>query len=88
LCNVVAEQGPPINANRALVIGDSLRTDVVFGKTAGYETLLVGTGTSQLSDVEEVIGKINAGDESQELKRMLPDYFVPSLNDFYKKLLE
>jgi phosphoglycolate/pyridoxal phosphate phosphatase family enzyme len=88
LCNVLAENEPAIDAKRALVIGDSLRTDMVFANTAGYETLLVGTGTSQLKDVQEVIERIEKGDDSQELKKMLPGYYVPSLNDFYKTLLE
>ncbi|KAG5668872.1 hypothetical protein PVAND_016792 [Polypedilum vanderplanki] len=88
LCNVLAENSPPINPKKALVIGDSLRTDIVFGNNAGYETLLVGTGVNELKDVEEIIEKIKSGDDSQETKKLLPNFYIPSLNDFHKKLME
>lgn len=87
LCNVIEEISQPLVNSKTLVIGDSLETDVVFANTAGFETLLVGSGTSQLKDVEEVIEKINAGDDSDELKQLLPGFYMKSLDEFYKKLL-
>jgi ribonucleotide monophosphatase NagD (HAD superfamily) len=78
---------PPIVGSKALVIGDSLSTDVLFGKRAGFSTLLVETGTHRMKDVEEVIEKINSGDESEDLRNMIPDYRIDSMDEFYKKLV-
>jgi ribonucleotide monophosphatase NagD (HAD superfamily) len=67
------------------MIGDTLSSDMVFGKNAGYSTLFVGTGVSTMDEVKEIVEKINGGDEDEELKKLVPDYFVSSMDEFYKK---
>ena len=59
---------------------------MVFGKNAGYSTLFVETGVSKMEEIKEIVEKINAGDEDEELKKLVPDYCVSSLDEFYKKL--
>ena len=44
---------PNIQPERTLMIGDRADTDIVFGKTAGLITLMVGTGTNTLSDIRQ-----------------------------------
>lgn len=58
---------------------------MLFGKNAGYSTLFVGTGVNTMEDIEEIVEKINSGDDSEELKKLVPDYCVSSLDEFYKK---
>lgn len=67
------------------MIGDTLTTDVAFARNADYKSLLVGTGVSKLKEVEEIVEKINNGDDSEELRKFVPDFYVSSLDEFYKK---
>ncbi|KAL9882966.1 uncharacterized protein ACN427_010515 [Glossina fuscipes fuscipes] len=39
--------------NRVLFIGDSLKSDVQFGKMCGFQTMLVLTGATKLRDLEQ-----------------------------------
>jgi ribonucleotide monophosphatase NagD (HAD superfamily) len=84
----VAEEGPEFSSSRALVIGDTLSSDMLFGKNAGYATLFVGTGVSKMEEIKEIVDKINGGDDDEELKKLVPDYCVTSLDEFYKKFSE
>ncbi|KAL7014459.1 hypothetical protein ACKWTF_015939 [Chironomus riparius] len=85
ICNVIAEDAPRFDPSRALVIGDTLSSDMAFGKNAGYATLFVETGVSKMEEIKEIVEKINTGDEDEELKKLVPDYCVSSLDEFYKK---
>ncbi|CAL7939006.1 unnamed protein product [Xylocopa violacea] len=51
---------------RCLFIGDSLQTDIKFGKLCGFQTLLVGSGVNKIEDAEQ----------SQENR---PDFYISSL---------
>lgn len=58
-----------IRADRTLMIGDRCNTDVALGRNCGFQTLLVGTGISQLADVARCAdGEV-------------PDWYLPSLGD-------
>lgn len=81
----MTENAPKFEKERTLIIGDTLKSDMVFGKNAGYSTLFVGTGVSTMKDIEDVVEKINDGDESEVLKKMVPDYCITSLEEFHKK---
>ncbi|XP_070501466.1 uncharacterized protein [Chironomus tepperi] len=86
ICNVIAKDCPPFDSSRALVIGDTLTSDMIFGKNAGYSTLFVETGMSKMNEVKEIVDKINGGDERDVLKKMVPDYTISSLDKFYELL--
>lgn len=55
---------------RALFVGDSLCSDVTFGKLAGFQTLAVLTGGTKLEDFE------NCDVDTK------PDFYVDSLANF------
>ena len=57
-------------SERILFIGDNLEMDIAFGKSLGYQTLLVLTGASSYNDM------INAPDEQR------PDYYCDGTADF------
>ncbi|KAL9903762.1 glycerol-3-phosphate phosphatase-like isoform 1-T2 [Glossina fuscipes fuscipes] len=59
---------------KTLMIGDCVKTDVVFGKHCGFSTLLVGTGRYQWKDVERFV--------EMKLFHYVPDFYIPSLGDF------
>lgn len=82
--DVIVKSNPPFNLERTLMIGDRLDVDVVFGNSCGLKTLFVESGNDKLKTVEEIVAKINEGDE--ELKKMLPTYTVPHIGDIFKVL--
>lgn len=57
---------------RVLFIGDTLGTDVKFGKISGYQTLVVLTGLTTRDDLVEELPE----DET-------PDYYIDSIADLY-----
>uniref|UniRef100_A0A1A9V6P1 4-nitrophenylphosphatase n=1 Tax=Glossina austeni TaxID=7395 RepID=A0A1A9V6P1_GLOAU len=58
--------------NRVLFIGDSLKSDVQFGKMCGFQTMLVLTGATKLRDLEQFA---HQNDETG------PDIVAESLKD-------
>ncbi|XP_017473506.1 PREDICTED: 4-nitrophenylphosphatase isoform X1 [Rhagoletis zephyria] len=58
------------NPRRGLFIGDSLVTDVRFGKMCGFQTLLVLSGSTKREDLESTLLDIE-----------MPDYVVDGLAD-------
>uniref|UniRef100_A0A1A9W8Z9 4-nitrophenylphosphatase n=1 Tax=Glossina brevipalpis TaxID=37001 RepID=A0A1A9W8Z9_9MUSC len=58
--------------DRVLFIGDSLKSDIEFGKICGFQTMLVLTGATKLKDLEQ---SIYQNEESR------PDIVVESLKD-------
>lgn len=65
-----------INPARTLMIGDRANTDVLLGYNCGFQTLLVGSGIHQLSDVEQW-----KSSEDPEDKKLIPDVYLPKLGD-------
>ncbi|XP_076761429.1 uncharacterized protein LOC143429638 [Xylocopa sonorina] len=51
---------------KCLFIGDSLNSDIKFGKLCGFQTLLVGSGVNSIEDAEQ----------SKEYR---PDFYIPTL---------
>lgn len=67
------------------MVGDRLNTDCLFGNMNGFQTLLVGTGVHKMSDVQDVKTRLNSGESSEELDKMIPDFYVSSLKQMFKK---
>ncbi|XP_060655235.1 glycerol-3-phosphate phosphatase [Drosophila nasuta] len=65
-----------IDPSRTLMVGDRANTDVLLGYNCGFQTLLVGTGIHQLSDVAEWKQSKNPED-----KKLIPDVYLPRLGD-------
>ena len=59
------------NPKRALLIGDSLNSDVKFGKMCGFQTMIVLSGGTTVEDLQQ-----------QLPAEQLPDYVAESLADF------
>ncbi|XP_058464570.1 uncharacterized protein LOC131438508 [Malaya genurostris] len=70
LGKLLKEQYQIENSRKVLFVGDMIAQDVAFGKVAGFQTLLVLTGGTKMSDVE----KLTDGDT-------IPDYYTDSFAD-------
>ncbi|XP_055316603.1 glycerol-3-phosphate phosphatase-like [Sitodiplosis mosellana] len=68
--------GGKINPERTLMIGDSVKYDILFGFNCGFQTLLVGTGVNKLEEVRKW-QKSNIEDD----KKLIPDTYLPALGD-------
>nr|CAB3242634.1 phosphoglycolate phosphatase-like [Phallusia mammillata] len=66
-----------IDPDQTVMVGDNMKTDIVFGKQNGLKTLLVGTGVA----TEETIKAILQNSDPA-LKEQTPDYVLPSLGDW------
>lgn len=55
---------------RVLIIGDSMKSDIEFGKSRGFQTMLVLSGGTKEQDVDSILQM----DEK-------PDYIIEKLND-------
>lgn len=73
------------DSNKFLMIGDRLNTDILFGRRNNFQTLLVGTGVHQLSDVQEIIDKVKRNEGDAESVQMIPEYYIPALKNLFKK---
>ena len=67
---------PGINPERTLMIGDYPPSDILFGKTCGLITLMVGTGSGTLGEVKK--WENEPGDEIQQ---QIPEFYVNKLGD-------
>lgn len=71
--------------NKFLMIGDRLNTDVLYGRQNKFQTLLVGTGIHQMTDVESIRTRLDGGESNEELEDMIPDYYALSLKKLFGK---
>lgn len=69
LADILKDRFAITDPKRCLFIGDSLKLDIAFGKSVGFQTLFVSSGV----DTEEDM--LNAPDEST------PDYYTESVAD-------
>ncbi|XP_078272499.1 chronophin-like [Rhinoraja longicauda] len=67
----------PLDPTRTLMVGDRLDTDILFGANCGVRTVLALTGVSTLQEAQD-----NMASPLLELRRMVPDYYVDSIQDF------
>lgn len=58
------------NPQRVLMLGDSMKSDIQFGKMLGFQTLLVLSGGTKQEDLDSLITEENK-----------PDYIVENLGD-------
>ncbi|XP_071921062.1 phosphoglycolate phosphatase 2 [Coffea arabica] len=65
-----------VSTSRMCMVGDRLDTDILFGQNAGCRTLLVLSGVTNLSTLE---------DSSNHIR---PDYYTSKLSDIKKLVLE
>ncbi|XP_034109926.2 glycerol-3-phosphate phosphatase [Drosophila albomicans] len=63
-----------INPETTLMIGDTLKTDILFAHNSGFQSLFVGTGVSTVKDVEAA-----RCSGTQQGMAMVPDTYLPSL---------
>ncbi|XP_022899822.2 glycerol-3-phosphate phosphatase-like isoform X2 [Onthophagus taurus] len=63
-----------LDAEKTLVIGDGLNTDILFGTRCGFQTLLVLTGVTKLEDVEKLLKS-----KTKEDKDLIPDFYIESI---------
>ncbi|XP_002066000.4 glycerol-3-phosphate phosphatase, partial [Drosophila willistoni] len=82
ICESLIKQ-KKVNPSRTLMIGDRANTDILLGYNCGFQTLLVGTGIHQLSDVAQWKKSSNPED-----KKLIPDVYLPSLGDLLPALVE
>ena len=59
---------------RTLMVGDRADTDVLFGKNSGVKTLMVGTGTNTINDINQ--WEMSDIDEEKEL---IPHFYSKTL---------
>lgn len=71
------------DSNRFLMMGDRLNTDVLFGKNNNFQTLLVGTGVHNLTDVDDRLTRIENGEKG--LENFIPDFYIESLKTLFDK---
>eukprot|EP00746_Dinoflagellata_sp_MGD_P135116 gnl/MRDRNA2_/MRDRNA2_69037_c0_seq3.p1 gnl/MRDRNA2_/MRDRNA2_69037_c0~~gnl/MRDRNA2_/MRDRNA2_69037_c0_seq3.p1 ORF type:complete len:263 (-),score=71.05 gnl/MRDRNA2_/MRDRNA2_69037_c0_seq3:71-859(-) len=66
--------GYQVDTSKALMVGDTLETDIVFGHRTGMKTLLVLTGVTSQQDLKE---SVEAG-----VQERIPSYVLPKLGVF------
>lgn len=66
---------------RTLMIGDNARTDILLGKTCGFQTLLVGSGVHGLNDIKQWQNSQIADD-----KKLIPDAYIDQIGDLMQFL--
>lgn len=59
----------------------SFNTDILFGKNCNLKTMLVLTGVTKMEDLEEYASSLD-----EEKHNLLPDYYLPSLDDIINLL--
>lgn len=62
---------------RTLMVGDSVKYDILFGYNCGMQTLLVGSGLNSIDEVG-VWQRSNVLDD----KKLVPDVYLPGLSNF------
>lgn len=83
LADLVLSHESHRDSNRFLMIGDRLNTDVLFGKNNNFQTLLVETGTHNMTDVEEYLTRIESGEK--ELQKFIPDFYIKALRSVFDR---
>ncbi|XP_067830189.1 pyridoxal phosphate phosphatase isoform X1 [Heptranchias perlo] len=62
---------------RALMVGDRLETDILFGVNCGMQTVLTLTGVSSLREAQA-----NMASDRPSQRKMVPNFYVDSVADF------
>lgn len=75
MCGNLLSSGAVV-PERTLMIGDTAKYDIVFGKNCGFQTMLVGSGINNMNDVQ-MWQKSNI----EEQKQLIPDVYLRRLGD-------
>lgn len=78
-CLIKALESPAgyhVNMSKALMVGDTLQTDIVFGNRGGMKTLLVLSGVTTENELKEAEGLSDAS--------RIPDFFMSKLGAWYE----
>lgn len=75
ICKSFIDDGT-IDPERTLIIGDSVKYDILLGYNCGFKTLLVGSGINNLDEVRSW-QKSNL----QHHQKLIPDFYLPKLGD-------
>ncbi|XP_032872063.1 pyridoxal phosphate phosphatase-like [Amblyraja radiata] len=67
----------PLDPARTLMVGDRLDTDILFGANCGVRTVLTLSGVSTLQEAQD-----NMASTLPDRQKMVPDFYVDSVNDF------
>ncbi|XP_045617524.2 glycerol-3-phosphate phosphatase [Procambarus clarkii] len=65
-----------LDPSRTLMIGDRSNTDILFGKKCGLHTLVVLSGVTQMSDLQNW-----AASSDEEKHKLIAEYYLPQLGD-------
>ncbi|KAI1303629.1 Glycerol-3-phosphate phosphatase [Halotydeus destructor] len=78
----IVASNPGISAQRSLMVGDRLNTDIKFGNSNGLKhSVLVGTGINNLTDVRALMAS-----GSDDDKLMVPTHYIDNLSHLLEYL--
>ncbi|XP_077976676.1 glycerol-3-phosphate phosphatase-like [Styela clava] len=75
------KEGTDIDCNKAIMIGDRLDTDILFGKNNNLQTLAVMTGVTTHQKLNEIQQSTDP-----EIRKLIPQYYLESIADLGKYL--
>lgn len=81
ICQTLIKQNK-IKPARTLMIGDRANTDILLGYNCGFQTLLVGSGIHNMTDVDQW-----KNSKDPEDKKLIPDVYLPKLGDLLPLIL-
>ena len=84
ICDYMFKEPAKENPKKFLMIGDTLYTDILFGKRHNFQTLLVESGLHKINDVQKIIDTLEGGIVDQDLEDQIPDYYISGLGDLLK----
>ncbi|XP_071809627.1 glycerol-3-phosphate phosphatase-like isoform X1 [Asterias amurensis] len=76
LFECIQQRHKGVVADRTLIVGDSLGTDILLGRNCGMKTLFVLSGISTLEEVRH-----NQASNSVEDQKRVPDFYLPSIKE-------
>ncbi|CAH1786727.1 unnamed protein product [Owenia fusiformis] len=66
-----------IDPAKTLMVGDSLKTDILMGNKCGLKSLLVLTGINSLEDAKSVMNS-----SSPDVQQQAPDFYIEDIGQF------
>lgn len=82
-CEIFFKNETVKDPERYLMIGDNLKTDILFGNINSYQTLLVETGVHNMQDVNKILR-----DGGRNMCSLVPDFYVSRLGELLENYCE